>query len=87
MMTTIFEQWNMLFHFLLALTFRSIYRTASGIHCFLSGRELETAKKIMYTYIVTIEKALKCRFPEIDFIVRNTAFIDPTMHSLQRPDL
>ena len=53
----------------------------------LSGRELETAKKLMYNYIVTIGKALEHPFVEWDFIVKNTAFLDPTMRSLQRPDL
>ena len=40
----------------------------------------------MYNYIVTIGKALEHRFPELDFIVKNTAFLDPTMRSLQRPN-
>ena len=56
-------------------------------HSLLSGRELETAKKIMYDYIVTIGKALERRFPELDFIVKNMAFLDPTIRSLQRPYL
>ena len=56
-------------------------------HALLSERELNLAKKTMYTYIITIGKALECRFPELDFIVKNTAFLDPTMRSLQRPDM
>ena len=56
-------------------------------HALLTSRELNKAKNIMYNYIVVIGKALERRFPELDFIVQNTAFLDPTMHSMQRPDM
>ena len=56
-------------------------------HALLTERELNGAKQVMYNYIVTTAKALERRFPEMDLIVRNTAFIDPVMRSLQQPDI
>ena len=45
------------------------------------------AKQVMYNYIVTTGKVLERRFPKMDHIVRNTAFIDPAVRSLQQPDI
>ena len=56
-------------------------------HALLTSRELNKVKYIMYNYIVVIGKALERRFPELNFIVQNTAFLDPTMRSMQRPDM
>ena len=52
-------------------------------HALLTEREINGAKQVMYNYIVTTGKALEGRFPEMDLIVRNTAFIDPAVRSLQ----
>ena len=56
-------------------------------HALLTARELNGAKKTMYSYIVTTGRALERRFPEIDVVVKNTAFLDPPMRSLQQPDM
>ena len=53
----------------------------------MSERELNDAKKIMFNYIVTVGKALENRFPDLNFIVENTAFINPAVRKLQEPDL
>ena len=52
----------------------------------MSGRELSDAKK-MFNYIVTVGKALENRFPDKNFIVENTAFINPALRKFQEPDL
>ena len=56
-------------------------------HALLTSRELEEAKSTMYNYILIIGKALERSFPELDFIVQNTAFLDPAIRSMQRPDI
>ena len=56
-------------------------------HALLTEREMNGAKQVMYNYIVTTGKALERKFPEMDLIVRNTAFIDPAVRSLQQPDI
>ena len=56
-------------------------------HALLTERKVNGAKQVMYNYIVTTGKALERRFPEMDLIVRNTAFIDPAVRSLQQPDI
>ena len=56
-------------------------------HAFISERELSDAKNIMFNYIVTVGKALENRFPDMNFIVKNTAFINPALRKLQEPDL
>ena len=56
-------------------------------HALMSERELHEAKQIMYSYIVTVGKALENRFPDMNFIVENTAFINPALRKFQEPDL
>lgn len=56
-------------------------------HALMSERELNDAKRRMYNYIITIGKALENRFPDMDFIMTNTAFVDPTLRNLQQPDM
>ena len=41
----------------------------------------------MYDYVVKVADSIEKRFPEADFMVRNTAFLDPSLRSLQQPDL
>ena len=41
----------------------------------------------MYNYIVTVGKALENRFPDMNFIMENTAFINPALRKFQEPDL
>ena len=84
-MRPISEQLKMLFHY-----YRNdLQKQLSDCreHALLTSRELEEAKSTMYNYILIIGKALEHRFPELDFIVQNTAFLDPAMRSMQRPDI
>ena len=50
-------------------------------HSLMESREIQES---MYRYI--IESIVK-RFPEIDFIINNTMFLDPRMRNMQQPDL
>lgn len=56
-------------------------------HSLISSSELKAAEVHMYNYILTIGRALERCFPELDFIVKNTAFVNPTMRSMQLPDM
>ena len=56
-------------------------------HALMSGRELTDAKKRMFNYIVTVGKALENRFPDLNFIIDNTAFVNPTLRKFKEPDL
>ena len=56
-------------------------------HALMTERELKSAKKVMYSYIVTVGKALEKRFPDMEFIIKNTAFLDPTLRSFQQPNM
>ena len=40
----------------------------------------------MYQYIVEVGESIEKRFPEIDFIIKNTMFLDPRMRNMQQPD-
>ena len=42
-----------------------------------------------YSYILTVGKARERRFPdtEFEFIMRNTAFLDPSIRKLQKSDM
>ena len=55
-------------------------------HALLTERELLKAKTIMYNYVITIGEALEKRFPEMDFIISNTTFLDPSLRKFQQPD-
>ena len=41
----------------------------------------------MYEYVITVGKALKRRFPDTEFIIKNTAFLDPSLRKMQKPDM
>ena len=56
-------------------------------HALLSTRQLNDIKKTMYNYVITVGRALERRFPDADFIIRNTAFLDPSLRKLQKPDM
>ena len=43
--------------------------------------------KSMYQYILKIGESIEKRFPEMEFMVTNTAFLNPLMRNLQKPDL
>ena len=43
-------------------------------HALISSSELQIAKMHMYRYILSIGKALKHHFPELDFIVHSGGF-------------
>ena len=50
-------------------------------------RDLNDAKKRMFNFIITVAKALEKRFPDMNFYVENTAFVDPTIRKFQQADL
>ena len=45
-------------------------------HALMTERELKSA---MYSYVVAVGKALEKRFPDMEFIIKNTAFLDLTL--------
>ena len=56
-------------------------------HSLISSTELNSVCKLMYDYIVKVADSIEKQIPEADFTVRNTAFLDPSLRSLQPPDL
>ena len=56
-------------------------------HSLLSIRQIKAAQKNMYNYIISVGKALERRFPDMDFVIGNTAFLDPSLRKLQQPDM
>ena len=56
-------------------------------HALLTIHQLNAAKKVMYNYIVSVGKALERRFPDMEFIIGNTAFLDPSLWMLQQPNM
>ena len=56
-------------------------------HALLTIHQLNAAKKAMYNYIVSVGKALERRFPDMEFIIGNTAFLDPSLWMLQQPNM
>ena len=48
----------------------------------MSERDLNSAKKRMFNFIITVAKALEKLFPNMNFYVENTAFVDPTINRL-----
>ena len=55
-------------------------------HSLINSREIQEACKSMYQYIVKVGESIANRFPEIDFIINNTMFLDPRMRHMQQPD-
>jgi hypothetical protein len=41
----------------------------------------------MYNYIIAVGRALERKFPDMNFIIENTAFLDPAIRKLQQPDM
>ena len=41
----------------------------------------------MVKYIVTVGKSLHEQFPEMDFIIENTSFLDPSLRQLQQASI
>ena len=56
-------------------------------HALLDSRELQDVCKSMYQYIVKVGESLERRFPEMEFMATNTAFPNPLMRGLQKPDI
>ena len=56
-------------------------------HALLTTAQLNTACKVMYDYIYKIAESIEKRFPEIDFMITNTAFLEPPLRNLQQPDM
>lgn len=46
-------------------------------HSLMDSQEMQEACKSMYQYIVKIGESILKRFPEIDFIINNSMFLDP----------
>ena len=56
-------------------------------HALMSERDLNGAKKRRFNFIITVAKVLEKRFPDMNFYVENTAFVDHTTRKLQQADL
>ena len=56
-------------------------------HALLTTAQLNAASKVMYDYIYKIANSIEKRFPEIDFMLTNTAFLEPPLRNLQQPDM
>ena len=48
-------------------------------HSLITERELKEAEANMCTFITTVTRSLIERFPEMDFIIDNTSFLDPSV--------
>lgn len=56
-------------------------------HSLLTERELKAAKETMLLYVKTISLSLIDRFPEMDFIIDNTSFLDPSLRHLHKVNI
>ena len=56
-------------------------------HALLTTAQLNAASKVMYDYIYKIADSIEKRFPEIDFMLTNTVFLEPPLRNLQQPDM
>ena len=56
-------------------------------HALVDSRELQEASKCMFNYIITVGESTEKRFPELEFMVSNTAILNPLMRCLQTPDI
>ena len=56
-------------------------------HALLTTAQLNAASKVMYDYIYKIAVSIEKRFPEIDFMLTNTAFLEPPLRNLQQLDM
>ena len=53
-------------------------------HSLLTERELKAVKETMLLYVETVSLSLIDSFPEMDFIIDNTSFLDPSLRQLHR---
>ena len=56
-------------------------------HALVSVGDLEKAKENMVSYLYTIATSLKNRFPEMEFVIASTSFIDPSARHLHKADI
>ena len=56
-------------------------------HSLLTERELKAVKETMLLYVETVSLSLIDRFPEMDFIIDNTSFLDPSLRQLHRANI
>ena len=56
-------------------------------HSLISERELNDITNTMVKYIVTVGMSLHERFPEMDFVIENTSFLDPSLRQLQKASI
>ena len=56
-------------------------------HSLLTEQQLKQAKENMKAYITVIATSLTDRFPEMDFVIENTSFLDPSVRQFQKADI
>ena len=56
-------------------------------HSLLTKRELKAVKETMLLYVETVSLSLIDCFPEMDFIIDNTSFFDPSLRQLRRANI
>ena len=56
-------------------------------HSLLTERELKVSKETMLLYVETVSLSLIDCFPEMDFIIDNTSFLDPSLRQLHRANI
>ena len=56
-------------------------------HALTTTAQLNAASKVIYDYTYKIADSIEKRFPEIDFMLTNTAFLEPPLRNLQQPDI
>ena len=56
-------------------------------HSLLTERDLRKAKETMVSYINAVATSLIERFPEMDFVIENTSFLDPSLRKSQKANI
>ena len=56
-------------------------------HSLLTERDLKQAKETMVLYVEAVATSLIERFPEMDFIIDNTSFLDPSLRRFQKASI
>ena len=56
-------------------------------HSLLTERDLKQAKETMVSYVEAVATSLIERFPEMDFIIDNTSFLDPSLRRFQKASI
>ena len=56
-------------------------------HSLLTERDLKQAKETMVSYVEKVATSLIERFPEMDFIIDNASFLDPSIRQFQKASI